>query len=61
METLFTTTFHPKESWRGNRNKFHQLFTLVTGYYILFEESREDLLPENNTADYGMTRQIASE
>ena len=46
MKKIFATTFNSKESWEGNKNKFHKLFTWLTGYYIMFEESRKDLVTE---------------
>jgi hypothetical protein len=46
MKTLFATTIPVDGSWNGHKNILHRLFTWLTGYEILFEESREDLLPE---------------
>jgi hypothetical protein len=36
-------------SWDNNTGKLKQLFKGITGYDIMFEESREDLAPVNDT------------
>jgi hypothetical protein len=34
------------ESWAGNNNRLKQLFTYLTGYYIMPAASRKDIIPE---------------
>ena len=37
--------FPVHESWYTNQSKLKQIFTRLTGYDIMFEESRLDLTP----------------
>ncbi len=46
MKTLFSIAFPVDEKWNKNKNILHRAFIWLTGYEILFEESREDLTPE---------------
>ncbi len=51
MKKLFVDTFSRDENWDRNKITFHKLFTWLTGYYIMFEESREDLIPQKIEKD----------
>jgi hypothetical protein len=48
MKAIYTTALPLTERWNGSKNKlkqgFNQVFTFLTGYEIMFEESRKDLI-----------------
>jgi len=37
--------FTADKNWQRHTSKFRQIFTLITGYEIMFEESRRDIKP----------------
>lgn len=50
MKTLFTNQNHANKGWAEGKRKLIRLFTRLTGYEIMFEESRKDLTPEKKLA-----------
>ena len=45
MKIFRATAFPEVENWDGHKGKLKQLFTLLTGYDIMSEESRKDEKP----------------
>lgn len=43
MKTPLAATFPISERWDASKSKFRLLFTRLTGYDIMFEETRKDL------------------
>ena len=48
MKAIYSNTLPVIERWDGTKGKlkqaFNQVFTLITGYEIMFPESRKDLI-----------------
>ena len=45
MRATGTGEFTTAKSWQRARSKLSVIFTLLTGYEIMFEESRRDIKP----------------
>jgi hypothetical protein len=48
-------------NWDGNTGKFKQLFTGITGYDIMLEESRKDMAPVINVVAPTQSAQVLSD
>ena len=47
-------------NWDNNTGKLKQLFKGITGYDIMFEESRKDIVPTANTAAFTSSAHVFS-
>ena len=50
MKTSIVNHSSGTKGWDGNKGKLKQFFARLTGYDIMFEESRKDLRPDKNLA-----------
>lgn len=47
--TILTPAVSADANWNRSPDKFIQLFTGLTGYDIMLEESRKDITPQDNS------------
>ena len=47
MKAISAGGFAIGKRWEKNRSKLRQIFTLLTGYEFMFEESRKDIKSVN--------------
>lgn len=58
--TILTPAYSSNTNWDRTPGKFNQLFTGLTGYDIMLEESRQDMLPFINNGFTAKSGQVMS-